>query len=223
VSLYAVRNVTANDVNIAPDYFMPDGTTVNGPVEVLKAGATKTVNFGDVMGLPAGGNGVVVGAAAISVVDAAGNALQTAALTGDYFFVDPVNNFATGDPLLNGGCNRSTTRFADGGVFDGTTFTIAVPGWVASAAPGFDSPSGSAPLVNVVVYDEPGNVVDNATLSAASGIFSVTTADLMVAGLSFPTFGSIEWTLEDSQKGYFTWAMNAGGKFSVGMAGACLD
>lgn len=217
VSLYAIRNTTGSPVTLSTLFLLADGQIFESET-VLGAKRSLTVNVRD-LGLPEDADvGAVVGMADFAVVDPnTHQPIGTRALVGDSFFVDPINNFATGDPLPETGdfCNRINTRFADGGVFDGTTFTLGVPD--------FDPGGGQAPLVDGVVYDEAGQITDTFTLSTSKMVVALDTAELAASGIDLPQFGSIEWTLRSNRQGFVTWSMNASGKFSVGMLGSCLD
>jgi hypothetical protein len=84
------------------------------------------------------------------------------AMTGDYFRVDPTNNFASGDELVNperSPCLHWDSRFFNGGVFSGgTTFTFLVRG---------NSTGGISPVAVGQVYDD----------RNASGTVQIYTAD----------------------------------------------
>lgn len=223
VSLFALRNVTGSLVTVSSQFFLADGTNVAFEDEI-EAFATLTVNLRD-LPLPSNGS-VIEGMATFSVVDPGSTVSNgTEALVGDYFLVDPANDFATGDPLTSEAefCNRFNTRFADGGVFDGTSFNIVAPNFVASAAPNFDSGTGLADLFTASVYDEAGNLVTQFDGRASGRVFTTSTDSLTSAGLNLPTFGSIEWTFKNNLFGFVSWSMNASGRFSVGMLGECLD
>lgn len=223
VSLFALRNVTGSAVTVSSQFFLADGTDVAFEDDIA-AFATLTINLRD---LPLPSNGAVVeGMATFSVVDP-GTTIPngTEAILGDYFLVDPGNDFATGDPLTTDSefCNRFNTRFADGGIFDGSSFNIVAPNFVAANAPNFDPGSGLADLFTASVYDEAGNLVDQFIGRASGIVFASSTSELETSGITLPQFGSIEWTFVNNQFGFISWSMNAAGRFSVGMLGDCLD
>ncbi len=221
VALFALRNVTSSQIFVSTTFTLFDGTVVQFQ-DSIDALATLTVNLNDVQ-LPTSANGTAEGSARFAVVNAGSTTPNgNQALIGDYFFVDPGNDFATGDRLVTDAdrCNRFSTRFADGGVFNGTTFNIVAPSFVPAASPSFSN--GLATLFSADVYDEAGVAGTGFSGDSAGNLFATSTA-VIGPQVGLPTFGSIEWTFADGQTGFVTWSMNAGGRFSVGMLGTCLD
>lgn len=212
-TLFAVRNVTVAPAVVEIEYF--GLAEAEGPqqteVRLLDAKSTYTVNLRDVPGLTPQPDGSLKGFIRITH-----DAETEGALSGDYFQVDQLESFATGDRLLGPGdlCNGYEIRFLEGGGFDGGTILVFF----------FNDPQGAdsqadPPSALLTLYDEAGDVV-------ASGFIhsSQNTAALAVANFGLPVdFGTLEVDFTSSSGGAVLADYSASGKYSIGLNGTCTD
>lgn len=209
-TLFAVRNLTDVDLDANVEYFTLDGTSQRLETLTLGPNETRTVSLRDVPGLGADGDGFRRGFVRIA---AAGHSDGTPVLAGDFFQVDTLNNFATGDRLVRQSdlCRSVSIRFLDFGAGTRLLVFVADPrGLVVATDP---------PSFTVQAYDEAGNALggpqpvwtDQHALELAASDFTV--AD----------FGSLRFDFSNSLGGAVYAEYSAEGRFSVGAAGECED
>lgn len=202
-TLYAVRNNFTTPqqllVLIADDQ---GNSTFESPI--LAPRQTLTVNLRD--RLPSNA-GTLKGYVVIATVGTA------AAIGGDYFYLDPANNFASGGALVDTAdvnCTNWDTRFFNGGAFNGGTefsfFTLFNGGT-----------TDSVPIANGNVFTEAGTPMG--TVSVFSNRVTSSTNSLNIPGL--PTFGVVEWELEGP--GLVLTTFDANGEYSVTVTPQCVD
>ena len=216
-----MRNRSDQTVTVLIQYFdtatPPEGEPAVSQVEALAARQVRTINLRDVVNVPI--NGYLIA----SVVDA-----QTLTplpdmkvLTGDYFRVEPVDNFATGDLLIgvsgtprSGLCNRWELRYFQGGGFSGgTDFTFFV-----------EENSGSGPIATGDIYDETGQFVTQITIGFDGYAFEFNSEQLVAPPLNIDVpFGVIEWQFRNGARGHVSSVLKALGKFAVGFSASCAD
>jgi hypothetical protein len=144
-------------------------------------------------------------------------------LWGDYFTVDPLQDFAQGEILVNidrttecgALCARRALRFLTGGGFDGGTEVIIWTGRRgAPTANGYFNPS-NAVETKTAVYDEKGKHIDDRLLELRP-VEIITIAEL---GLSEP-FGWLN--VESDTEFFMAVRYSANNRFSVGLVSHCL-
>lgn len=219
-TLIAVRNEKTSPLNL--NIFASGGGTVSlNRSYLLDPAEVKTLNLRDVLQGILDPDGFRRGALVAEDDDRFGAADTTPeSFSGDFFNVDPGQDFATGGNL--GGnrhsdlsyCHVITTRFLLGGVFTGGTIVSAYIG--SGQGDGPDDP----PTVVGTVYTEPGVEVGTFELKAQSGTHSVRfrAADVVPAGVAF---GSIRLEFPGTNASVFT-EHRAAGRFSVGVPGTCV-
>ncbi len=133
-------------------------------------------------------------------------------LYGDYFRVDPLNKFATGDRLLpteSSLCNTWHVRFLSGGAFDGgTRLRFLVPEF-----------EGHSWRVTARVFDEQGLERTTTAIESTKQSHQIS-VDSLNLGLSY---GAIEWTFANGVRGHLSTVIEALDKFSVGFEAECRD
>ncbi len=167
---------------------------------------TRPVNLRDVDGLAADPDGVARGWAQVLACAEDGGDLG-ASFTGDYLFLDPAGNFATGDQLLRYEdlCGTVQVRLVNFG--SGVTVRLYS-----------SEPQGDLdPTALFTVYDEAGMMTDNGSrfLDQAVTIFDST-------DLSETQFGTLELEFL-AGTGAISVEYSAFGLFSVSMTGNCVD
>lgn len=178
-TLFAVRNETGRELPVRILYLTAVGAEEQQVREVLLAPhATHTVNVRDVQGLGTDPDGVSRGLVVLGVVGAKdGSDL----LSGDYFFIDPATDYATGNTLLNVSlddsgnelCAEWGTRFMNGGSFSGVSrfrFVVDVPDGSHELDP---------PTAVGTVYDEAGAAVRSFEIRTDLHTFELASADLV--------------------------------------------
>ena len=211
-TLFAVRNTTEGIREVNFQYRSDDGSFVSeifylGPKEV------KSVNMRDVPGLAADESGIASGHVNIidsQFIEAEPNSL----IQGDYFLVDPENNFASGDRLLNytsvhsfiDMCSNFEIRFFNGGAFaGGAEITVFLGG-------GLQDDHEFA----YSVYTESGTLVRTGTVN-----MTTQSAHFPASFLAGETeFGVIEIAFNGTF-GHVSSVFSAQGRFSVGLNGMC--
>lgn len=188
------RDVTISYFDVAGNFQVEDDVT-------LGAKETRTVDFGSIAGLATDGAGIARGLVRVEA-DA-----KEAFLTGDYFFVDFVNNFASGDPLPRPGdvCKRIQVRLLDFGSGVGLKFYST------------NSEGPTGPTASFRVFDESGMLVDTGTL-LSDGMVESFSGD----SLTSQKFGTLEFEFVEGS-GSLLVEYSAFGRFSVAMNGNCID
>lgn len=209
-TLFAVRNLTDASLDADVEYFTLGGTSQRLETLTLGPNETRTVSLRDVPGLAADGDGFRRGFVRIT---AAGHSDRTPVLAGDFFQVDTLNNFATGDRLVRQSdlCASASIRFLDFGAGTRLLVFVADPRGLAA---GIDPPS-----FTVQAYDEAGNA-----LGGPQPVWTDRHAlELDAADFTVASFGSLRFDFSNSLGGAVYAEYSAEGRFSVGAAGECED
>ena len=210
-TLFAVRNVTDGTRELSIRYNSDGGGSVAdfvtlGPKEV------KSVNLRDVSGLATDTAGIAAGY--VHIIDSEAISIFPASvIQGDYFLVDPENNFASGDRLLNytnfdafiDMCSKYEIRFFNGGAFaGGAEVTI----FIETLQAGHDFAYS--------VYTESGTLARTGTV-----VMSNNSTHFPAGFLAGTTeFGVIEIVFNGTY-GHVSSVFSAQGRFSVGLNGSC--
>ncbi len=131
-------------------------------------------------------------------------------LEGDFFRLDPGNNFATGDRLVHPDdfCAVQEIRFVDFG--SGSQFRVLI-----------DDPQGEErPSFTYTAYDEAGERVVAERERYTSDNLEIFDVDDLVGGVRF---GTVVFDFSNSGGGFVTARYSAFGRFSVELNSACLD
>lgn len=207
-TLFAVRNVFSQPVDIEIRYQAPDGTALRQDLETLAGRATLTRNLRDVPGLPVDPDGFSRGFIIVLQTSRNGSPL----LVGDYFQIDVGNAFATGQRMasLDDLCLLTEARFADFGVPSELRLVIGTP---QGSNPIFDPPS-----VEVTPILEDGTLLPKTRVFTDEFAIKVSSADFTAA-----PFGTLVFDFFNSGGGLVYAEYSAQGQFSVGLNGACLS
>jgi hypothetical protein len=213
-TLIAVRNISTNAIRAGFRYTSADHAVILTDDVLLDPRETVTKNLRDIPGLPTTIGPFKTGIVIVTARDPITSLpIADDVLTGDYFYADLSNNFASGDVLvdgIDGLCQNWDTRFFNGGAFSGgTNFTFTT----------LQNPTDGA-LRDVArgdVYTEAGQFVGSVEIESTQIATQVGSDEL-----GLPTFGTIEWFLPQGT-GIVGVTFNAEGRYSVGMPGFCLD
>lgn len=206
-TLFAVRNVFSNSLDIAIRYQAPDGTELRQDFLTLAGFETLTRNVRDVAGLPVDPDGFARGFIVVLQNSLQGSGL----LVGDYFQVDAGNDFATGQRMasLDELCDLTDVRFADFGA--GTQLRLLI-----------NAPQGSNPVLDppsVEVFP----VLEDGTLLPKTEIYTTDFAlALSASDFTGAAFGTLLFDFQNSGGGLVFAEYSARGRFSVGLNGACI-
>ncbi len=212
-TLYAVRNTTSSQREIGIAYNPQIGsaileTVILGPKEV------KSFSLRNVPGLVGNSNGIARGYVSIADNSVVTSPLPSSLIQGDYFIINPFNNFASGDRLINNTglfayndlCSRFEVRFFNGGGFDGGTDISFY----------FDRlVEDSIDLIFAVYTEAGGAPVETGTVDPGARSIK-----LPIAALTDVPFGVIEFTFTNGS-GHVSSVFSALGKFSVGLNALC--
>lgn len=212
-TLFALRNTdpaASHIVNL--QYFDDRNRTFHFDSFTLDPFEVKPINLRDVRRIHdvAGPNGISSGLVVITA--------STFILSGDYFQVDPANDFASGGRLVDirDFCQLLGIRFLNGGAFTGGTEYR----WLTNSPKG-DDPSTDEPTFKVNVHDEAGDLLY--TMNGYTASYANTfTADEVVGSLPA---GSLSVFIEDDSRhggGALTGTFSASGRFSVGVEAVCM-
>ncbi len=217
-TLFAVHNETERDVPVRILYLTVTGAEQRADEVTLAPHATRTLNLRDVPGLETDADGVARG---LVVLGAVGADDSSDLLSGDFFFVDPAIDYATGNTLLNMSlddsgnefCAEWGTRYMRGGGFGGASafrFVVDVPAGSQEIDP---------PTAVGTVYDEGGNAVQSFEIRTDSHTFALTSADLVPESVSSGSlsirFPATEGALLVEHSGFET--------LSIAFKAACRD
>ncbi len=216
VTIFTVRNELDVPAEIEIRYFRTDSPQAPQRTDPVTLAGKQVwpVNVRMVDDLQVDENGIARGYVVIEALT------EGAVIQGDYYRVDPTEDFATGFRLLNIDaassdndlCGLFTLRFLNGGGFDsGTTFLV----WIDLDL----APAGE--VFALAAYDEAGNLLQTRTFAADEVAFEVSAEELLhpfVQG-----FGAIEFQLSDGAVGHVSATVSAEGRYSVGLEAACRD
>jgi hypothetical protein len=206
-TLFAVRNLTEQEVVANIDYFALSGEKQLGTSHPLGPRETITVGIRDVP-IPVDPDGFRRGF--VRVV-APGRADGVQVLGGDFFQVDTLNNFATGDELLRRDCSEASIRFLDFG--SGTRLLVYL------TQPRGDAVEVDPPSFTVLAYDEAGQA-----LGPAVPFWSADNAlEIAASDITPELFGTLRFDFANALGGAVYAEYSAEGRFSVGTAGECED
>ncbi len=219
-TLFAVRNETDVDLPVRILYVAALGGKVQIEHEiVLEPTETRTVNLRDVPGLAADDDGVARGLVVLGAYGVRERGVP--ALSGDFFFIDPATDFATGNTLLdmsldvsdNELCAGWSSRFFRGGSVSGSTsfrFVVDRPGGAASIDP---------PTAIGTIYDESGTALRSFEIRTDLHTFRLDGDELVPEGTHF---GSLSVRFPDTEGALL--AEHSGfHRMSIALRAACLD
>lgn len=219
-TLFAVHNETARELPVRVLYLGVLGAVEQQVQEVvLPANATRTVSLRDVPGLPADADGVARGLVVLGVVGDHGESSDL--LSGDFFFVRPETDYATGNTLLNMSlddagnefCSEWGTRFFRGGSFSGDSsfrFVVDVPGGATELDP---------PTAVGTIYDEDGHALRSFELRTDLNSFELSSGDIAPDG---PASGSLSVRFPGTE-GALLVEHSGFHRLSVALKAACRD
>lgn len=218
-TLFAVRNETGKPVQVRILYLGVLGAVEHAVEEIdLAPHSLRTLNLRDVDGLPADEDGIARGLVVLGVVGQNGG---SDLLSGDFFFVDPKTDYATGNTLLNMSrddtgnefCSEWGTRFFRGGSFSGSSsFRVVVD--VPGGGQEYDAPTAVG-----TVYDEAGAAVRSFEVRTDLNSFRLSSDEIAPEGTSF---GSLSLRFPDTQ-GALLVEHSGFHRLSVALKGACRD
>lgn len=221
-TLIAVRNVTdqAHDVRIA--YFVDHAFSPGANPDLvqnrsLSPGQIVTFNLRDLPEITggAGGDDLVRGWLLVEHGDGVGDALSA-----DWFRVDPGQNFATGDRMMDidhsSTCTQWDFRYITGGGFDGGTRLGVF----------IDTPLGlGTPSFTVDFFSEAGAFQGGVVVSTTLQVMELNVEEELLALLSGtpPETGGMVITFElGTNGGLVAGTYSAENRYSIGLDGTCL-
>jgi len=209
-TLFAIHNLKSQPLfAVSIFYISRTGQIHKEQPSIIGTHATYTRNVRDVKGLPVDKDGFARGF--VRVVT--GDPESSKALSGDFFQVDPRNNFATGDRMIQGAdlCYHGEVRLVDFGV--GTDLRLFIN------LPQGGDPNTDPESARLLMYDEAGVLQKGWDFFTSSHVLFVNTDDLNLPD----SFGLLDLSFEHSGRGYAYAVYSAEGRYSVGMNWACLD
>lgn len=217
--LYAIRNESTSAIDVDIKYYEIDSPFAPQRTEriTLGAKAIQPINVRDVPNLEIDPDGFKRGYIRFEVVGGA------AVLAGDFFRVDPDDNFASGYRMVNVDptssaderCSILTFRFLRGGLFSGGT---RIYYWLDLAQ------LPQADTIAYSVYNEAGNLINTGTLANLDRVASKIAVDqLLVGPAAGLNAGAIEFQFSGGVVGHVAGAINASGRFSVGFEAVCRE
>ncbi len=215
-TFFAVRNELDVPAAIEIRYFRTNSPQAPQRTDaaILQGKQVLPVNLRSVDNLQVDESGIARGYVVVEALT------EGAAIQGDYYRVTPGEDFATGFRLLNVDsassdndlCGIFSLRFLNGGGFDsGTTFIV----WIDLDL----APDGV--VLALAAYDEAGNLLLTRTFAASEVAFEVSAAELLQPFVQ--DFGALELQFSDGAVGHVSAVLSAGGRYSVGLEGACRD
>jgi hypothetical protein len=220
-TLFALRNESLASIEVDILYYEVDAPAAPQKTErvTLTAKQVKTVNIRDVQNLEVDGDFFARGYAVFQTVGAAGPVLS-----GDYFRVDPANDFAVGERLADISptsskderCSIYSVRFIRGGVFSGGTRMFY---WLDSST--LQTDPGT---MTYSVYNEAGQLL---TLG------QIPTPDVVSGGINLESIlgnlppteiaGVVEIQFKSGLLGHIALEMRAFSRFAVSFTAACRE
>ena len=202
-TLFALRNVESAPTLVAAQFFSVGSSLLAERSYQLEPREVVTVNLRDVPGLERG----------YALLTSFGGSK----LAGDFFQVNPGQNFATGgllvetEPSFGHLCRLWDIRFIEGGGFSGGTEFVV---WVRNA-PGFSS--NDPVLVRMAYFDEAGEPAGMIHVRSSAHAFTLDT--------DFPwdvDFGAVEILFTpESGGGLVSGVYSAEDRYSVSIDGTC--
>lgn len=217
--LYALRNESTAPIEVDIKYYEIDSPFAPQRTDrvTLAAKQIHPVNIRDVQNLEIDPDGRARGYVRFEVVGGA------SVLAGDFFRVDPGDNFASGYRLVNADpasasderCSILSFRFLRGGLFSGGTRIFY---WLdMNVLPQADTIAYS-------IYNEAGTLITTGLLGNTDRVASQLTIDqLLVGPAAALNSGAVEFQFSGGVLGHVAGAINASGRFSVGFEGVCRD
>ncbi len=217
--LYALRNESTAPIQVDIKYYEIDSPFAPQRTDrvTLNAKQIHPVNIRDVQNLEIDPDGRKRGYIRFEVVGGA------SVLAGDFFRVDPGDNFASGYRLVNADpasgaderCSVLSFRFLRGGLFSGGTRIFY---WLdMNVLPQADTIAYS-------VYNEAGALIHTGLLGNIDRVASQIPIDqLLVGPAGSLNSGAVEFQFSGGVLGHVAGAINASGRFSVGFEGVCRD
>lgn len=204
-TFFGVRNTTDGDVTVNVDYYGEE--LAGGPLrtDVFDVGPHQTLPWNvrsDLTGL-AVGEGFATGL--IVITEEGGTTAPH--LEGDYFRLDPGNDFAAGDRLVRAAdfCLQQEIRFVDFG--SGSQLRVLL-----------DRPRGvDAASFTYTAYDEPGAMIEQGEFFTSAHLNVIDIGDLVTG----ENFGTVLFDFTNSAGGFATAEYSAFGRFSLELNAAC--
>lgn len=217
--LYALRNESTTPIEVDIKYYEIDSPFAPQRTDrvTLNAKQIYPINIRDVQNLEIDSDGRKRGYVRFEVVGGA------AVLAGDFFRVDPGDNFASGYRLVNVDpasaaderCSVLTFRFLRGGLFSGGTRIFY---WLDLAT------LPEADTIAYSIYNEAGALINTGLLGNIDRVASQLAIDqLLVGPAAGLNSGAVEFQFGHGVLGHVAGAINASGRFSVGFEGVCRD
>ena len=206
-TLFAVRNLTDSPRDIQIDYygFTIDGGPLRTDTLTLSAQETFTYSVGfDLTDLE------VVDGVARGFVGIHEGAGEADGIEGDFFRIDSINNFSTGDRLVRPAtdfCDRQEIRYVDFG--GASRFRLLI-----------NDPPDTGAAVSYEAYNLGGDMVATGLLLTDDNLIFLEHTELVA---SEEAFGSVVFDFTASGGGWVSAEYSAFGLFSVELNSGCLD
>lgn len=203
-TIFSVHNHSDRPASVLIEYFDTSGNLLVDQELRLGGKQTRTIDVRSIRGLGGGRRRAIRGR--IQITQTAGGSSRAGSdLTGDYFFLDPAGNFATGDQLLRreDHCSSLLVRLLDFG--SGAKLRLF------SSRPQGDG----TPTARFTVYNEAGDRVDSGELFVDEQIEILNARDLTPV-----RFGTLELQYLEGG-GSLSVEYSASGRFSVAMNATC--
>ncbi len=204
-TFFAVRNTTDNDVEIDVAYHGEVATRTPLRTDIFMLGPQETLTR-DVGSNLAGLNVSDGFATGLIVITESGGTVAPN-LEGDYFRLDPDNDFAAGDRLARPEdfCTQQEIRFVDFG--SGSQLRVLL-----------DTPRGAETAsFTYTAYDETGTMIEQGDFFTSDHLNVVDIGDLVTGG----NFGTVFFDFTRSAGGFVTAEYSAFGRYSVELNAAC--
>lgn len=196
----SVHNETTTVSSVNIKYFDEESTIQVQDDFILGSLETRSINVRDVEGLTTAADGMARGWILVSFQNR---------ISGDYFYVDPAGNFATGDQLFRDQdvCSAIQARIVDFGSDSRIRLYVSTP---KGSDPTIDDPSAT-----IHIFDEIGAFVETTELYTEKNA-----NDLRASDLTDTRFGSVVFEFIQGT-GALSVEYSAFGLFSVSMNATC--
>lgn len=166
------------------------------------------------------------GGKAIGFVEIRAEGARPDVLWGDYFILDPAENFAQGDVLVNidrsqlcdGLCKKHTLRFMEGGSFDGGTEIMIWNNRKGTASASSSYPTLTKATMTARFYDEAGTLLRTRTFRFMP-LETLKISDIKNEFNPSSNFGWVEF--DSNTDSVMSVRYKAQGKLSVGLRSWC--
>ena len=221
-TLLAIRNPSPSLVRVEVEFFGLASNLLAERAYDLDPREIRTLNLRDLPALQGGAGGIARGYVIVSQLPRRGS--PSVGVSGDYFRIDPGENFATGDRMIDMTetylCDAWDFRYLEGGGFSGgTTLELLV-----AEAPGTGD---SAPVAATIsLYDEAGDLQAMAELKTSARVFEVDVTEILFPrrGRNQTGFGAAVIVFsEASGGGLVAGRYSADGRYSISIPGSCVE